>query len=543
MSKAAIEKYFKERGLLELYNEQLASKPEELEKLAMKVSTGQSISSDLRPILDRISAFIPLTNEILIKQFKLDKRKFTDEVIQTLCDAYREGIIGNRAMQSQKVSVGINENLTNVIDRIKNSSNKAYQSVQMLFYSGNKQNPKDLVAILFINIRYLPIDIRQKFNIDTSKSPIPFTVLRDTVLGAGLNKLNSILKQLGKRKLISAELGHTLTEFSKDDNYLGVSPLEASQRILYYALTSKDNLTEARQAQVNALKNKIKDSLYNLERLENYKASRKKGYSRIVNRRLITKLSIDVVSKSNIQGILKELKVYPEIYLQELSEDNQLTSRLIETPSANSIFTKKLVNMLGKDIISIETSPPVLDTIEEAFKHSIRGKKVKSHSTKSTTTIKSEKKVAVPKSKNVEPKKAQPIKVETILPSGTIASVGDTSSSNTSLSNILVFLQTNIRESVKDNMDSPRLVYRTGRFADSVKIRNVTRSAKGLHTITYQYATFPYQTFEPGYEQASNARDPRGLIRKAIRDIVAEKIGNNFKAVRIGGTGSRGRIT
>ena len=72
------------------------------------------------------------------------------------------------------------------------------------------------------------------------------------------------------------------------------------------------------------------------------------------------------------------------------------------------------------------------------------------------------------------------------------------------------------------NMNSPRLNYVTGRFADSVSVTNVISTAKGYPSFSYTYDKYPYQTFEPGYKQGSQERDPRRLIDASMREIAAK---------------------
>lgn len=75
---------------------------------------------------------------------------------------------------------------------------------------------------------------------------------------------------------------------------------------------------------------------------------------------------------------------------------------------------------------------------------------------------------------------------------------------------------------LQQNMINPRLNYRTGRFADSVKVVDVNTTAKGYPSFGYTYDKFPYQTFEPGYRQGSQQRDPRKLIDASMRQIAAQ---------------------
>jgi hypothetical protein len=68
-------------------------------------------------------------------------------------------------------------------------------------------------------------------------------------------------------------------------------------------------------------------------------------------------------------------------------------------------------------------------------------------------------------------------------------------------------------------MGTPALVYRSGDFANSVEITDVTMTPQGFPSVGYTYDKYPYQTFEPGYAQGSPQRDPRKLIDASIREI------------------------
>ena len=48
-------------------------------------------------------------------------------------------------------------------------------------------------------------------------------------------------------------------------------------------------------------------------------------------------------------------------------------------------------------------------------------------------------------------------------------------------------------------MTAPALVYRTGRFAKSAEVTDVTVGPRGGTVIDYTYMKDPYQTFEPGF--------------------------------------------
>ena len=140
------------------------------------------------------------------------------------------------------------------------------------------------------------------------------------------------------------------------------------------------------------------------------------------------------------------------------------------------------------------------------------------------------KKVAKPKSKR---RKAQGTKIAgTTIATKTVRkrkstakatrkSVGSTSFSQTKL---YAALSARINSVVAKNMGDPALNFRTGRFASSVEITDVSKTPKGFPSIGYTYQLYPYQTFEPGFRQGSPERDPRKLIERSIREIAAEML-------------------
>lgn len=105
--------------------------------------------------------------------------------------------------------------------------------------------------------------------------------------------------------------------------------------------------------------------------------------------------------------------------------------------------------------------------------------------------------------------------------------------SNVSLIRLIGVLNQQLPEQVIQNMESPRLNYRTGRFASSVRVTDITQTAKGFPSIGYTYRKYPYQTFEPGYAQGDVNRDPRKLIDLSIREIAAQFAIGRFYTRRV----------
>jgi hypothetical protein len=72
------------------------------------------------------------------------------------------------------------------------------------------------------------------------------------------------------------------------------------------------------------------------------------------------------------------------------------------------------------------------------------------------------------------------------------------------------------------------LAFRTGRFASSAEVTNVTAGARGGMNIDYTYMKYPYQTFEPGFAQGSTFRDPRLLIGQSVRELATQIMKEKF---------------
>ena len=77
---------------------------------------------------------------------------------------------------------------------------------------------------------------------------------------------------------------------------------------------------------------------------------------------------------------------------------------------------------------------------------------------------------------------------------------------------------------IEQNMGTPALVNRTGRFKSTAEVTSVLRGPRGALYIDYAYNERPYGVFEPGHGKrpwANVYRDPRSIIGKSIREILA----------------------
>lgn len=98
-------------------------------------------------------------------------------------------------------------------------------------------------------------------------------------------------------------------------------------------------------------------------------------------------------------------------------------------------------------------------------------------------------------------------------------------SSANSMFSLATIINQKLPDTVRKNMGAPALENVTGRFANSVRITDISATAKGYPSIGYTYMRDPYQVFEVGHggaAWASTERDPRKLIDASIREIAAE---------------------
>lgn len=104
--------------------------------------------------------------------------------------------------------------------------------------------------------------------------------------------------------------------------------------------------------------------------------------------------------------------------------------------------------------------------------------------------------------------------------------------------NLLALLNASLHDQIRKNMGTGSsrdvLNYRTGRFAESVKVEKLSESRQGMITAFYSYMKNPYATFsQGGRQQYPRSRDPKTLISKSIREIAQTMVTNQLRAVNV----------
>jgi hypothetical protein len=195
---------------------------------------------------------------------------------------------------------------------------------------------------------------------------------------------------------------------------------------------------------------------------------------------------------------------------------------------ADSVISKRL----ARYILTHKKSPNIVEYAQHLVVSALKGEKPQKYSSNSKISSSSKDSVkkqvisGIVKTKVKLPKQQKPQTQVINKPRPT------------NLSSLLLFINQHIQDAVSANMgDGSRrdvLNYRTGRFAGSVQVEKLSQSREGMITAFYSYMKNPYATFsQGGRQQNPKTRDPKLLISKSIREIVAEKVTNKLRAVSV----------
>jgi hypothetical protein len=264
---------------------------------------------------------------------------------------------------------------------------------------------------------------------------------------------------------------------------------------------------------------------------ENYEDVKSKGISAADLRSIGIKISMIKASKTNIDSVRVIL---------ESSSKNRSAGTTAESVKAKAAFRKQLKNAIielekqdgkytgasGSDSRMTITKKRVVHSFNKALKLSNPSLKIKKSGVLSKK-IEQTKNAKATKEYNPRVTKGR---VESGI--GSIAiqkgaekklkgKGGRDSSANSTVS-LMALINNALPEALKKNMINPGLVNRSGKFAESVLVTDITETAQGFPSIGYTYQKNPYQIFEQGAGKApwsTAQRDPRKLVDKTIREI------------------------
>jgi len=235
-------------------------------------------------------------------------------------------------------------------------------------------------------------------------------------------------------------------------------------------------------------------------------------------------LGLKIDHKQIIDPKLGLQKTYVPVLSWQKAIDNNTQAKL-EAAALNALEEEL------KDIANLKGSTSLKDGISQVLLQELAPKKAKTK-----VTGKRKKKIQE-KSSGKSTKKTKAKKAVRVIRDDSIDASSLPKSrvraSRYSISALIGTLNQQLPEAVAGNMESPRLNYRTGRFASSVRVTDIATTARGFPSIGYTYMKYPYQTFEPGYKQGSVNRDPRKLIDVSIRQVASQLALGRFYTRRV----------
>ena len=239
-------------------------------------------------------------------------------------------------------------------------------------------------------------------------------------------------------------------------------------------------------------------------------------------------------------NITKDGKIRAE-YIPILSYQDRIANREVDAPreKANLAVVKRFFEEGGsKTLAEIESSSSIRDravarVLEPIVKVDVKKKKVKIDKSidarkigfVANDTAKSDKKKDTTRYKKTRlGEKNVPLGRKTKAKQSAI-----------NFANIIGVINAQLPSKVVKNMGPPALENRTGRFAASVRAMDVITTREGFPSVGYTYQKDPYQVFESssGTRFSSAQRDPRVLIDKSIREIMAQYLVGRLYTRRI----------
>jgi len=251
--------------------------------------------------------------------------------------------------------------------------------------------------------------------------------------------------------------------------------------------------------------------------------------------------TVSVRNPKSIQFAQQLESIFSEIgKLAEVSR--QLATKL--STAENDIvkkYAQKIVessNKFGDILLKAEGSDSVLTAISKKLTTTMTGEKLPSGGySKATGRNKTPKPVTKPKINKPVLSKPKLTGIDfKIGVRKTTQRLRTNQGKFTSLASLQTMLNLALAQQIQKNMGTGTsknvLNYRTGRLAESAQVTSMSQSREGMITAYYTYMRNPYATFSEGGAQSSpRSRDPKTLISRSIREVLATQVNNRMRAV------------
>ncbi len=184
---------------------------------------------------------------------------------------------------------------------------------------------------------------------------------------------------------------------------------------------------------------------------------------------------------------------------------------------------KRILTKAVGTLAEAKFSPSLIDNIKQKISNIISGKPVSTNNSKANFKENVDK--SITKAISTSSTTPTPVKKPRVPKKEVLKPIN--------LVSVQQLINAQLAQRIKANMVAPALRNRTGRFAESAKVERLSESRAGMITAFYSYMKSPYQTFQPGFHQGSEKRNPKTLISKSIREIASTIVGNRLRSVLI----------
>lgn len=381
------------------------------------------------------------------------------------------------------------------------------------------------------NQHFMKVVLQTEVNPQTNKEYDNFVALRNKYteeMNDFARELTEKVSQLGEKLLKTKNKNAPFKGGKRDRNF---NPAD-NERIMGTKLVDKgSDLVEAGHDEgFEILESKIQDAMQKAFNDE---------YPRRVDRKILNrdlkKLGIDLeVERDDRTGTYQ--------FRMQSTVDNQQKGFL--SAKARQEFENQLAKAIRKlddesSILKLQGSPSMYQMKETELRRSVLKpfEKIKNVEVEVPKEIKKKKRTERKRNKTrskLSPTAAVAVKV--MAPKRRKRkSAGSKKEMGFNPLRIIGILNKELPETVRKNMQPPRLQNQSGRFADSVRITDISSTPQGFPSIGYTYQRNPYQVFEEGSSGnwSNGQRDPRDLIDKSIREIAAQFAIGRFYSRRV----------
>lgn len=198
-----------------------------------------------------------------------------------------------------------------------------------------------------------------------------------------------------------------------------------------------------------------------------------------------------------------------------------------EFAKADTVISKRL----ARYVLTHKKSPNIIEYSKHTILSSLKGESVQKYKSKSKQTTTSKDTISKQVISGI-------VKGKSKLPSLSKPRTEPPKASAVNLLKLTTLINSQLEDVISANMGDGNsrnvLNYRTGRFASTVKVENMSSSRQGMITAFYSYMKNPYATFSAGGRQDTpKSRDPKLLISKSIREIAEQIVTNKLRAVAL----------